>query len=234
MKELDQYRRELSGKKAEDVIRWAAGTFPAGRVLLATSFGAEDQVITEMAAGLAGKIRFFTLDTGRLFEETYAVMQATIAKYKISFEVFAPDAKELGDMISAHGPNLFYESIEKRKACCTVRKLNPLRRALRGASAWICGLRSLQSVTRAELKVIDWDETGGLYKICPICEWSEEDVRAYIRKKNIPCNALHDRGFPSIGCAPCTRAVGPGEDVRAGRWWWENPEQRECGLHGKK
>lgn len=232
--ELSRYRNELSGKSAEDVISWATNTFPDGKLLLATSFGAEDQVITEMAARFREKVRIFTLDTGRMFEETYDTMQRTIDHFKIRCEVYAPDKEELERMMTEHGPNPFFESVEKRKTCCQIRKLNPLRRALHGASAWICGLRRGQAVTRMEIQLIDWDEVYGLYKICPLCDWSEDDVWAYIRKKNIPYNTLHDRGFPSVGCSPCTRAIKSGEDVRAGRWWWENPEHRECGLHGKQ
>lgn len=234
MKELDHYRKALAGKKAEEIIGWALDTFPEGKVLLATSFGAEDQVLTEMASRAKKSIRLFTLDTGRLFEETYNTMQRTLVRYGLRCEIYAPDTQELECMVGENGPNLFYESVEKRKACCKVRKMNPLKRALKEGAAWICGLRRDQSVTREEIGVIEWDETHGLYKINPLFDWTEQDVWDYIHNNDIPYNVLHDCGFPSIGCAPCTRAVKAGEDIRAGRWWWENPERRECGLHPKK
>jgi phosphoadenosine phosphosulfate reductase len=160
-------------------------------------------------------------------------MQATLKRYSLRCEVYAPDAGELARLIEADGPNLFYESVEKRKSCCEVRKTRPLARALSGLEAWITGLRTGQSVTRTETGPIEWDDAHGLYKICPLYNWTEDQVWTYIREHQIPYNALHDREFRSIGCAPCTRAVVQGEDLRAGRWWWETPEHKECGLHNR-
>lgn len=232
MRLLDEYRNELRGLDAEGILKWAGRKF-ASRAALATSFGAEDQVLTDMCAGLNDPIRIFTLDTGRLFQETYDVMGATMKRYGLRFNVYAPNAEDLAGLIEGDGPNLFYESVEKRKACCKVRKTIPLQRALTGLEAWITGLRKEQSVTRTGTEAIEWDEAHGLYKISPLHDWTEEEVWEYIREHRVPFNSLHEKGFPSIGCAPCTRAVAAGEDVRAGRWWWELPEHRECGLHNR-
>lgn len=226
------YRNELKGLDAAGILKWAGGRF-GPRVALATSFGAEDQVLTDLWAGIGKPVRLFTLDTGRLFQETYDVMQATMKRYGLRCEVYAPDAEELAHLVETDGPNLFYESVEKRKACCAVRKTKPLARALAALDAWISGLRKDQSVTRTETEPIEWDESHGLYKICPLYNWTEDQVWAYIREHSVPYNALHDKGYRSIGCAPCTRPVASGEDVRGGRWWWEQPEHRECGLHNR-
>jgi phosphoadenosine phosphosulfate reductase len=233
MNDCSQYLREIEGLSAADILKWAASAF-GSRVALATSFGAEDQVLTDLWAGIGKPPRLFTLDTGRLFQETYDVMHATLHRYKIRCEVFAPDAIELARLVEANGPNLFHESVEKRKKCCEVRKTKPLARALLGLDAWVTGLRRDQAVTRTEVDPIEWDEAHGLYKICPLHDWTEDQVWAYIREHAVPYNALHDKGFRSIGCAPCTRATAPGEDLRAGRWWWEQPEHRECGLHSRR
>ncbi len=229
---INEYRNELQGLDAESILKWASKKF-GSRVALATSFGAEDQVLTDLWAGLKDTIRIFTLDTGRFFQETYDVMDATMKRYGLRFEIYAPNADDLARLMGTDGPNLFYQSVEKRKACCTARKTVPLQRALTGLNAWITGLRKEQSVTRTGTEPIEWDEAHGLYKISPLHDWTEEHVWAYIRERRVPFNILHEKGFPSIGCAPCTRAVAPGEDFRAGRWWWELPEHRECGLHNR-
>ncbi len=205
-----------------------------GRIALASSMGAEDQVLTEMIAKIDPKVRIFTLDTGRVFPETYELIEKTNARYKINIEVFFPERDQVEKMVAEKGINLFYESIENRRKCCHVRKIVPLKRALEGLDVWISGLRRSQSVTRTEIQMVEWDEGNHLIKINPLINWKEEEVWAYIKEKNIPYNTLHDRGFASIGCQPCTRAVSPGEDVRAGRWWWENPDHKECGLHVKQ
>lgn len=205
-----------------------------GRIALASSMGAEDQVLTEMIAKIDPKVRIFTLDTGRVFPETYELIEKTNARYKINIEVFFPERDQVEKMVAEKGINLFYESIENRRQCCHVRKIVPLKRALQGLDVWISGLRRSQSVTRTDIQMVEWDEGNQLIKINPLLNWEEEEIWAYIKEKNIPYNALHDQGFASIGCQPCTRAVNPGEDVRAGRWWWENPDHKECGLHVKQ
>ncbi len=228
---LREYWNQLQGKGAEGILAWAASQFGAEKAALASSFGVEDQVLTHMLAGLDPRPRIFTLDTGRLFQETYDVMQRTVARYGLAYEVYAPDAGELKEMVSQNGPNLFYESVEKRTMCCEVRKTGPLKRVLGTVDAWICGLRREQSVTRDRIEVIEWDARHGIFKISPLFDWSEQQTWDYVRSNGVPYNQLHDQGFRSIGCRPCTRAVKEGEDVRAGRWWWESPEHKECGLH---
>ncbi len=202
--------------------------------VMATSLGAEDQVLTHMLADLGNPLTLVTIDTGRLPQETYDVMQQTRQRYGIEIQMFFPDFHSVEAMTSRYGPNLFYEGVELRKHCCQIRKVEPLRRALSGRKAWICGLRREQAVTRTALEIFSWDEQFGLIKVCPLADWTEKQVWDYIRKHDVPYNRLHDQGYPSIGCAACTRAVDPGQDVRAGRWWWEQPEHKECGLHGKK
>jgi phosphoadenosine phosphosulfate reductase len=215
---------------AQDVVRLAVERF-GRKVALSSSFGAEDMVLIDMLMRVDRHARIVTLDTGRLPQETYNVMDATRARYGASIEVFFPQADAVQAMVVEHGLNLFYHSVEARKLCCGVRKMEPLRRALTGLDAWMTGLRREQSVTRTTVHTIEWDEGNGLIKINPLVEWTLDDVWNYLKEHNVPYNALHDRGYPSIGCAPCTRAVQPGEDQRAGRWWWEHLESKECGLH---
>ncbi len=204
------------------------------RIALSSSLSAEDQALTDMMLGINPQARIFSLDTGRLFPETYALLDKTNLHYGIKIEVFCPQTEALQEMVNTQGINLFYESIEKRHFCCQVRKLEPLSRAFRTLDAWVCGLRRGQSVTRNDMRRVEWDERHGLLKINPLIDWSEEQVWAYVREHRVPYNKLHDQGFPSIGCQPCTRAVKPGEDIRSGRWWWEDPQHRECGLHIKE
>lgn len=204
------------------------------RIALSSSLSAEDQALTDMMLGVNSQARIFSLDTGRLFPETYALLDKTNLHYGIKIEVFCPQTEALQEMVNTQGINLFYESIEKRHFCCQVRKLEPLSRAFRTLDAWVCGLRRGQSVTRNDMRRVEWDERHGLLKINPLIDWSEEQVWAYVREHRVPYNKLHDQGFPSIGCQPCTRAVKPGEDIRSGRWWWEDPQHRECGLHIKE
>lgn len=200
---------------------------------LASSFSIEDMVLTDLITRHAPGIGIFTLDTGRLPGETYALMQETHDKYGGVVDVYSPDCGVLAEYVQAHGPNAFYNSVERRKECCRMRKLEPLKRALDGRAAWITGLRREQSVTRTDIQRMEWDPVHGIPKFNPLLDWSEQEVWAYIHRYDIPYNALHEQGYPSIGCAPCTRAVNEGEDIRAGRWWWENPETKECGLHVK-
>ena len=216
----------------EEAISWFVSEYPE-TVSFSSSFGAEDQVITAMLAGINLHVRFFTLDTGRLFQETYDVMHITEQKYGIRFELFFPDAAKVEEMVKNYGINLFYESFENRRFCCHVRKIEPLKRALHEMKVWITGQRKDQSVTRSSADRVEWDEVNQVIKLNPLVNWSSEDVWAYIRLHKIPYNELHDKGYPSIGCQPSTRAILPGEDQRAGRWWWELPEFKECGLHKK-
>jgi phosphoadenosine phosphosulfate reductase len=233
MQKLQEFRDACKGKSAPGIIERAIHFFSAERLAVASSFGAEDQVLISMLCGLSRQVRVFTLDTGRMFQETYDVMHQTWLRYGIRFDVYAPDPAELAAMVREEGPNLFYESVEKRKLCCGIRKVHPLKKALQGTEAWICGIRKDQSVTRSDLESVEWDKENGLIRISPLWNWTEEEVWKYIKDHRVPYNALHDQGFPSIGCAPCTRAVRPGEDIRSGRWWWEQPEHKECGLHNR-
>jgi phosphoadenosine phosphosulfate reductase len=198
---------------------------------LASSFGAEDMVLTDLIARNALPIGVFTLDTGRLPGETYALIDRVRDFYGLPIDVYSPDAAVLQEYVGANGINAFYRSIELRQRCCAIRKTEPLARALRGKGAWITGQRRSQSPTRSDTAIAEVDAAHGLHKFNPLAEWSNDEVWSYIREQGVPYNALHDRGYPSIGCAPCTRAIEPGEDIRAGRWWWEHPEHRECGLH---
>ena len=221
---------ELAGASAEDVLRAAATRFP-GRVAFASSLGLEDQVLTHMISEAKLDVPIFTLDTGRLYPETYDLIDRTGKRYGLTLHLYFPAAAEVEHMVDADGVNLFRDSIEARKRCCEVRKVRPLRRAQRELDAWICGLRSGQGATRQTVEAAEWDDAAGLVKINPLAAWDEAGVWSYVRAHDVPYNPLHDAGFPSIGCAPCTRAVPKGEDARSGRWWWESAEQRECGLH---
>jgi len=225
-----EYQSELQQLDALEMLRFVLYHHP-GKVVLSSSLSAEDQVITHMLCSLSEKPGVFTLDTGRLFYETYDLIDRTNKHFGISMKVMFPDAGRVEHMVQDSGMNLFYNSVEQRKLCCQVRKIEPLRRALKGNAIWVTGLRIEQSPTRKGLHVVEWDEVNEIIKLNPLLHWSDADVWDYIKKQKIPYNPLHDKGFPSVGCKPCTRAVEPGEDIRAGRWWWENPETRECGLH---
>jgi phosphoadenosine phosphosulfate reductase len=216
----------------EALLREAAET--AAPSVLASSLGAEDMMLLDLIDRLRLDIGVFTLDTGRLHQETYDLLQTIRRRYRTPVAVYTPDAADLEPYIATHGPNAFYDSLELRIECCRLRKTRPLARALSGKSAWITGQRRDQAATRAQLSLREWDAGNGLHKYNPLADWSEAEVWAYIRERDVPYSALHDRGYRSIGCAPCTRAVAPGEDARAGRWWWENPETKECGLHPRQ
>jgi phosphoadenosine phosphosulfate reductase len=215
-------------ESALDLLRQAAALPPAA---FSTSFGAEDMVVLDLIRRHRIAIDVFTLDTGRLPEETYALMQQVEQVYGRCFETFYPDTDAVQALVRERGINGFYASIDNRMACCDVRKVEPLRRALHGRHSWVTGLRAQQGVSRAQLTARNRDEGLGIEKFNPLFDWTEQQVWAYIRAGSVPYNALHDRHYPSIGCAPCTRAIAVGEDVRAGRWWWENPQTKECGLH---
>lgn len=199
--------------------------------VFASSLAAEDMVITDLILKAQLPIAIFSLETGRLHPETLAVLDAVKDKYGYEVALYRPQAEAVERYVAENGRDAFYNSIEMRRECCRIRKVEPLGRALAGKKAWITGQRRAQSATRTELAIQEDDPAHGMVKFNPLADWSEEDVWNYIRADDVPYNALHDQGFPSIGCAPCTRAVEPGEDVRAGRWWWENPESKECGLH---
>jgi len=202
--------------------------------VFANSLGAEDMVLADLICTHAPEISQFTLDTGRLPEETYQLIQRVRTRYKLPLRVYFPQAESVEEFVGNNGPNAFYESVMLRKRCCHIRKIEPLQRALAGHQAWITGLRRTQSSTRADMALQEWDADNRLHKFNPLIEWSEQDVWDYIRRFDVPYNALHDKGYPSIGCAPCTRAITKGEDIRAGRWWWEHEDLKECGLHRKK
>lgn len=224
--------QELITENPLESLRNLATAYP-GQVAFSTSFGLEDQVITDLISKEKLPIRIFTLDTGRLFGETYKLWQSTIEKYSIEIEAFAPKAEDIQNYIASVGPNGFYDSIENRKECCRIRKLVPLQRALSGVKIWITGIRSEQSPERSHLTQLEKDEANRLWKFHPLLAWDLKMVQDYIKTNQVPYNILHDQGYPSIGCAPCTRAVQAGEDARAGRWWWEADSAKECGLHWK-
>lgn len=219
------------GSKTSEILYYFLKEFK-GKIAFASSLGAEDQVLTHMIAAIDPETKIFTLDTGRLFPETYDLIERTNSRYKIGMEVYFPAAKKVEKMVREKGINLFYESVENRKMCCHIRKIEPLHRALEGFEVWMTGLRREQSVTRNNVSLIEIDENNhGRVKINPLIDWLEKDIWDFINAHNVPFNKLHNQGFPSIGCQPCTRAIQPGEDLRAGRWWWEMPEHKECGLH---
>jgi phosphoadenosine phosphosulfate reductase len=223
---------QISGLSISDSLHLFTELFP-GQVCFSTSFSMEDQVILHHIAVENLPIRIFTLDTGRLFSETYAVWTATREKYGVHIHAFIPDATRLEDYINHKGPNAFYESVENRKECCFIRKVEPLKRALASQKVWVTGIRAEHSGNRSLLKLLEWDEGNQLNKYNPLLHWRQEEVRHYISEHDVPYNILHDRGFVSIGCQPCTRAIRPGEEFRAGRWWWEEAAKKECGLHSR-
>ncbi|MGB2503113.1 MAG: phosphoadenylyl-sulfate reductase [Flavobacteriaceae bacterium] len=201
-----------------------------GKLAFSTSFGLEDQVLTDFIFKNNLEIDVFTLDTGRLFEENYEIYQRTVKRYQKPIKSYFPESKKVEALLTEKGPFSFYESVENRKECCNIRKVDPLQRALRGVDLWITGVRGAQSYFREKLKVFEFDSNFGILKFNPLINWSLDEVERYLEEHNVPQNSLHKKGFPSIGCAPCTRAIEDGEDFRDGRWWWENSE-KECGLH---
>lgn len=218
-------------KTPQEVLKWSFDNLHP-RLAMASSFGAEDVVVIDMMMKINPKARIFTLDTGRLNQETYDVMDEIRKKYNVNIEVMFPDQNEVEQMVRVNGLNLFYHSVGNRKLCCGIRKVHPLNRILSTLDGWITGLRADQTEVRSNANKIELDEQhNGIIKINPIIEWTWDQTWDYIKKNNIPYNKLHDKGFPSIGCEPCTRAIKPGEPLRAGRWWWESDSQKECGLH---
>ncbi len=230
--DIQKINTEYEKASAVAFLQWALKNFGASKITVASSFGAEDVVLIDILMKLDPSVRIFTLDTGRLNEETYQVMDRIRSKYKINIESYFPDRQKVEALEKQKGFFSFRDSIDNRKECCAIRKVEPLQRALKGFEAWVTGLRRDQAVTRSGVSKIEVDAAnGGIFKLNPLADWSNDDVWAYIRKNEVPYNKLHDAGYPSIGCEPCTRAVKAGEDIRAGRWWWENPEHKECGLH---
>lgn len=221
---------EFLERNPAEVLEYFLKEFP-GKAALSSSLSYEDQVLTDMMVRIRKDARIFTLDTGRQFPETYELIDRTNMQYGISIEVFFPDFRKVQEMVREHGINLFYDSVELRHKCCEIRKIEPLKRALHGVDVWISGLRRSQSVTRAGMQMVEYDAADDVLKLNPLILWSEEQVKQYVKENGVPYNRLHEKGFPSIGCQPCTRAVAPGDDIRSGRWWWEDPDHRECGLH---
>jgi phosphoadenosine phosphosulfate reductase len=227
---LQEIAESIKGLKMVEALRYLTKQYP-GKVAFSTSFGWEDQVITQLIAGNKLSIRIFTLDTGRNFPETYSTWNATRSAFEVDIEAFYPENFAVGEMLKKKGPLSFYESVDNRKECCFIRKVEPLKRALANTAIWITGIRAEQSDGRKEMQNLEWDDAHNLIKFHPLFSWTLDEVKAYINTYHIPYNPLHDKGFPSIGCQPCTRAVKPGESFRAGRWWWEDSSKKECGLH---
>src|SRR5258706_746823 len=221
--------RKIESSSVTEAIRLVTEWFPH-EVVFSSSLGQEDQVLTDLIFKNNLPVKIFTIDTGRLFNESYELLDRTTARYKKPVQVYFPESKDVEQFIAVKGINSFYESVDNRKECCHIRKVKPLNRALEGARVWITGLRAEQSANRHDMPMIEWSEEKQLYKFNPLISWTYVEMIDYINKNNVPYNPMHDKGFISIGCAPCTRAIEPGEDPRAGRWWWES-SQKECGLH---
>jgi phosphoadenosine phosphosulfate reductase len=229
-KNIADLRERLEGRTPEAMLTAIAHEF-SGRTALATSFSLEDQVLTHIIVSTGLPIRIFTIDTGRLFPDTYRVLRKTNEQYQTRIEVFTPRHDAVQGLVSAKGPFSFYESVDNRLECCHIRKVEPLERALQDVDVWITGIRREHSASRESLPLIEWDSSHALFKIHPLIDWGMEQVRSFIEEYCIPYNSLFDRDYTSIGCEPCTRAVKPGEDMRVGRWWWESNSTKECGLH---
>ena len=229
-KKVSEIQELIEGQSPESVLRLIVAAY-RGKVVFSSSLSYEDQLLTHLIFANGLPIEIFTLDTGRLFSETYLVLNATLQRYKKPIKVYCPKTEDVEKLVSEKGPISFYESIENRKECCFIRKVEPLKRALEGNAVWITGIRSEQSDNRNDLKQVEWDEANQIIKIHPLLNWTLEEVKSFIKTNNIPYNSLHDKGFESIGCSPCTRAIKAGENPRAGRWWWEDNSKRECGLH---
>jgi phosphoadenosine phosphosulfate reductase len=227
---IQELNKRFEGSTPQDILEYFINEYK-DKIVQSSSMGAEDQVITDMITRIDNKTRIFTLDTGRLFPETYNFIEETNKHYNISIVVYFPDWQKVENMVKEKGINLFYRSVENRKLCCHLRKIEPASRALKGYDVWISGIRKDQTISRFDTKAVESDHTNNMIKINPLFKWTEKQVWEYIKKNNVPYNELHNKGFSSIGCQPCTRAIKPGDDFRAGRWWWEEPEHKECGLH---
>jgi phosphoadenosine phosphosulfate reductase len=233
--EITSIANELESKPAPEILKWGFEKY-GDKMVLASSFGAEDVVLIDMMCNINRNLtRVFTLDTGRLNQETYDLIDKIRKKYDIKIDVYFPDASDVEKMVASKGMNLMYESVENRKLCCNLRKIEPLKRALKQFDCWITGLRREQSATRNKILKIEVDTLNkNITKLNPLADWTSDEIWKYVRENKVPYNELHDRGYPSIGCEPCTRAIKEGEDPRAGRWWWENDTHKECGLHWKE
>lgn len=230
---IAQIKQEIQGLDAAEIIKHVQQKY-GSKAVFSTSFGIEDQALTHLIAQSGREISLFTLETGRLFPETYYVWNRTLEKYKLPIKAYYPDTEAVERMVTEKGPSSFYESVENRKECCRIRKIEPLRRAIQGFEIWITGIRAEQSANREDMDNIEWDAVNNIMKIHPLFYWTLAEVENFLKKNNIPYNPLHDKGFPSIGCQPCTRAIRQGDDFRAGRWWWEDKSKKECGLHATR
>lgn len=230
MNKVKQIENLINGKSAEEILKLVS-SLPSERIVFSTSLSYEDQLITHYIFSHDLNISVFTLDTGRLFPETYSVLSSTLNRYKKPIQVFSPNTTKVEELVSKKGPFSFYDSIENRKECCFIRKVEPLKRALQHKTIWITGIRAEHSEGRNDMPMVEWDESNQIIKIHPLLNWTLEEVKNEIKKHNIPYSPLHDKGFVSIGCQPCTRAIKEGESFRAGRWWWEDNTKKECGLH---
>jgi phosphoadenosine phosphosulfate reductase len=225
---------DLHDRAEDSIAQLRAAAAEYKNVCYASSLGLESVVLTDLIWGAVPEIEIFSIDTGRLFPETYDLIEQLQQRYGRAMRIYYAETSQLENWVGEHGINGFRDGIEQRRSCCVVRKVEPFRRALHGRGAWVTGIRRGQSPSRALAARLEWDGEYGLHKVSPLLDWSEKEIWDYIRRKRLPYNSLHDRGYPSIGCAPCTRAVQPGEDPRSGRWWWERTESRECGLHPRR
>jgi phosphoadenosine phosphosulfate reductase len=226
----EELSRATENLDAKEIISYLNISYGADAVF-STSFGIEDQVVTHLIQEVGRNIAIFTLETGRLFPETYKVWSRTVEKYDLPIRAYYPLTEQVENLLSTKGPSSFYNSVEDRKECCYIRKIEPLHRAIRGYKVWITGIRAEQSPNREDMRAVEYDAANNILKIHPLFHWTLAEVEDYIKTHQVPYNLLHDKGFPSIGCQPCTRAIAPGEDFRAGRWWWEDTSKKECGLH---
>lgn len=227
---IDKVLKDIEGLTADTIIKYIDDRY-GSEAVFSTSFGIEDQVLMHLIEANGSKAEIFTLETGRLFPETYKVWNRTLEKYGLPIKAYYPNTEAVENMVTQKGPSSFYNSVEDRKECCFIRKIEPLKRAVKGYKIWITGIRADQSANREDMKMVEWDEGNKIIKVHPLFHWTLTDVEVFLKEKHIPYNSLHDKGFPSIGCQPCTRAIQPGEDFRAGRWWWEDKSKKECGLH---
>ncbi|MDR2520409.1 MAG: phosphoadenylyl-sulfate reductase [Bacteroidales bacterium OttesenSCG-928-I14] len=229
-KNINSLNSYFTNKSPEELLIFFLKEYK-NRIALASSFGLEDQVLTDMIVKIDSDTAIFSIDTGRLFPETYFLIDNTNRMYNLNISIFFPENNAVEAYIKQNGINGFYDSVEKRKECCKVRKIGPLLRALSNLTVWICGLRRIQTITRRDIQMVEWDSVNKLIKINPLVYWTEKEVWNYIKDNKVPYNVLHKKGFLSIGCQPCTRAVAKNGNIRSGRWWWENFNHKECGLH---